>query len=143
MFNYFSHTQDLEARFLITDLVRALKSKDIFRTSPDNIVRDFITPADFFGLVSSLIGFEGHINQSVDCYTRAPIDKFSLLQALGKEYSLEYEFQSSFVSVNATGEKVNYYSLNKAAGSFGYEPCFTSIEGLLFEIERVQGIKWD
>jgi hypothetical protein len=46
VFNYFSHTQDMNARFLITDIVRAIKNKKIFKTSADNIVRDFITPLD-------------------------------------------------------------------------------------------------
>jgi hypothetical protein len=41
----------MNARFLITDIVRAIKNKKIFKTSADNIVRDFITPPDFYHLV--------------------------------------------------------------------------------------------
>lgn len=141
VFNYFSHTQDLAARFFITDLVRSIKNKEVFKTSSSNISRDFISPGDFFGLVSSLIGYEGHINQAVDCYTKAPIDKFKLLDVVSDRFSLQYEILESFSSVNATGEKINYYSRNFSAGVFGYEPKYTSAEGVVHELERVQGIR--
>ena len=51
VFNYFSHTQDMNARFLITDIVRAIKNKEVFKTSADNIMRDFINPPDFQNLI--------------------------------------------------------------------------------------------
>jgi nucleoside-diphosphate-sugar epimerase len=38
IFNYFSCTQNLSARFLITDILRAIKEKYIFKTSSENIV---------------------------------------------------------------------------------------------------------
>ena len=38
VFNYFSHTQDMSARFLITDIVRAIENKEVFKTSTENIV---------------------------------------------------------------------------------------------------------
>ena len=64
VFNYFSHTQDMGARFLITDIVRAIKNKEVFKTSADNIVRDFITPPDFYHLILSIINFI--INSSIE-----------------------------------------------------------------------------
>lgn len=48
IFNYFSHTQDMESRFLITDITRAINSKEILNTSAESIVRDYISPSDFF-----------------------------------------------------------------------------------------------
>lgn len=141
VFNYFSCTQNSDSRFLISDIVRSIKDKKVLKTSSGNIVRDFITPTDFFGLINSVVGSQGVENKAVDCYTRAPIDKFSLLKVLSDSFFLEYELQESFSSFNATGLKLNYFSLNKAASGFGYEPRFTSIEGLVYEIKKVQGIK--
>jgi nucleoside-diphosphate-sugar epimerase len=78
VFNYFSHTQDMNARFLITDIVRALKNNEVFKTSSDNIVRDFVTPPGFYALIQAIIDFKP-INTALDCYTKSPVSKFDLL----------------------------------------------------------------
>ena len=46
IFNYFSHTQDISARFLITDILRAIRDKETLKTSPEYIMRDFLHPSD-------------------------------------------------------------------------------------------------
>ena len=79
IFNYFSHTQDLSARFLITDIVRAIKEKKILKTNGINVVRDYITPPDFYNLILAVIE-PLRINAPVDCYTKSTIDKFELLR---------------------------------------------------------------
>ena len=112
VFNYFSHTQDMSARFLITDIVRAIKNKEVFETSADNIVRDFITPPDFYRLIQAIIDFNP-INTALDCYTKAPVSKFDLLNGLKSEFELRYEIDKDVDIVNATGVKSKYYSLNK------------------------------
>ncbi len=94
VFNYFSHTQDMNARFLITDIVRAIKNKKVFKTSEDNIIRDFITPPDFYRLLQAIINFKP-INRAVDCYTKSPISKFDLLDGLGDKLGLEYEIDNN------------------------------------------------
>jgi len=138
VFNYFSHTQDIEARFLITDILRAIRDKTVLKTSPDCVVRDFLHPSDFYKLVSSLLAVPA-TNASVDCYTLAPIDKLTLLAAMQEEFGLQYEATSSSVSVNATGVKPHYYSLNKRAADFGYQPSLTSLRGILLESETFLG----
>lgn len=55
VFNYFSRTQDMNARFLITDIIRAIRDKTVLKTSTDYIVRDFLHPSDFHQLVSALL----------------------------------------------------------------------------------------
>jgi len=133
VFNYFSHRQNMDARFLITDIVRAIKNKEIFKTSADNIIRDFITPPDFYRLIQAIINFKP-INRAVDCYTKSPISKFDLLDGLGDKLGLEYEIDNSIDIVNATGVKLNYYSTNSAANSIGYTPIYTSLDGIFKEI---------
>ena len=134
VFNYFSHTQDMSARFLITDIVRAIENKEVFKTSTENIVKDFITPPDFYNLIQSIIDFKP-INMALDCYTKSPVSKFDLLDVLKSEFGLKYEITGESSAVNATGAKSNYYSLNRRGAAFGYQPEWTSLAGLLAELE--------
>lgn len=135
IFNYFSHTQDMQARFLTTDILRAIATDTTLQTTSDNIFRDYIHPADFYLLVATLLDCP-KANLPVDCYSLAPISKNDLLAAMQERFNLKYETTTSQVSINATGLKKNYYSLNKRAGDFGYNPTFTSMAGILLEFEK-------
>ena len=136
VFNYFSHTQDISARFLITDIVRAIRDKTVLKTSADYIVRDYIHPSDFYKLVVALLASPA-TNAVVDCYSKAPIDKPALLAAMQDNFDLRYEIIDASVGVNATGSKPHYYSLNTKATDFGYQPSLTSLEGLITEINTM------
>ena len=135
VFNYFSHTINMNSRFLITDIVRAIKTKEIFKTSSENIVRDYITPLDFNNLIQSIINYKP-INIAVDCYTKAPIAKFDLLSKLKIAYGLDYSIDNSIKIVNATGSKKKYYSINTQAKIIGYCPFYDSYEGIIKEINE-------
>ncbi len=132
VFNYFSRSQDIAARFLITDILRAIRDKTVLQTSSDYIVRDFLHPADFHRLVGALLAAPA-ANAAVDCYSRAPIDKPGLLSAMQERFGLRYEITGATVGVNATGSKSHYYSLNTRAADFGYQPELTSLQGILQE----------
>ncbi len=136
VFNYFSRTQDITARFLITDILRAIRAKTVLKTSSDYIVRDFLHPSDFSRLVRALLAGPA-ANAAVDCYSRAPIDKPHLLTAMQEEFGLLYEITEAPVGVNATGSKPYYYSLNTRAADFGYQPCWTSLEGAIQESKDI------
>ena len=133
VFNYFSHTQDMAARFLITDIFRAIRDKTVLKTSADFIVRDFIHRFDFCKLVNSILGSPA-TNAVLDAYSRAPIEKPTLLMAMQEEFNLKYEIVQAGASVNATGGKPHYYSLNRRAADFGYLPKYTSLECIVEEI---------
>ncbi|WP_347988754.1 NAD(P)-dependent oxidoreductase [Methylomonas sp. AM2-LC] len=135
VFNYFSHTQDLSARFLITDILRAIRDNTILKTSPDYIVRDFLHPSDFYGLVQALLSAPP-ANDVVDCYSRSPIDKPTLLATMQEKFQLQYEVAEA-AGVNATGNKAHYYSLNHKASAFGYSPKYSSLEGVLLESQLI------
>ena len=136
VFNYFSHTQNLEARFLITDTVRAIRDNSLLKTSPDYIMRDFLHPSDFHQLVTAILGAP-LTNDVVDCYTLSPVSKSSLLTAMEENFGLHYEVTESNTAINATGGKPYYYSLNKRAGDYGYKPTFTSLDGILIEAKNI------
>lgn len=134
VFNYFSRTQVINARFLITDIVRAICNKTVLKTSSDYIVRDYLHPSDFYRLVSALLSGLA-TNGVVDCYTLSPVDKLELLAVMQEKFGLQYEITATTTSVNATGAKPHYYSINTRAADFGYQPSLTSLEGILREME--------
>lgn len=136
IFNYFSHTQNIDARYLIADIIRAIKNKTVLQTSAENIVRDFISPMDFFNLINSILNAPP-TNEVVDCYSKSPVDKFTLLEAMCKRYSLRYDFIKGASLINATGVKPRYYSLNRRAETFGYTPMGTSLENLEKEFDLI------
>jgi len=105
------------------------------KTSSDYIVRDFIHPSDFYNLVAALLVSTAS-NTSVDCYSKAPIDKPNLLATMQNEFGLRYEIAAGTAGVNATGCKPHYYSLNTRAADFGYVPSLTSLEGILIESRK-------
>lgn len=138
VFNYFSHTQDISARFLISDILRAVRDNTVLMTSPDFIVRDYLHSSDFYKLVNALLSTPA-TNAAIDCYSRAPVNKLDLLIAMKEKFGLKFEVTEASISVNATGGKPHYYSLNKRAAEFGYQPGLTSLEGILLGAEKVLG----
>ena len=133
VFNYVSRTQDMTARFLIADIMRAIRDNTVLKTSADYIVRDYLHPSDFYALVSALLNAPAE-NAAVDCYTLAPIDKPNLLTSMHEEFGLRYEVSTAVASINATGNKPHYYSTNTRAAGFGYQPSLTSIAGIQQEM---------
>jgi len=136
VFNIFSRTQDLNARFFITDIVRAIRDGSLLKVSSDEMVRDFLHPSDFLRLIEALL-MADPANTPVDCYSRSPVDKFRLLESMSEWFGLRWETGSASNIVNATGSKPNYFSTNTRAADFGYQPQFTSLEGLRMEINAI------
>lgn len=139
VFNCFSRTQDMAARFFITDIVRAIRDNTVLQTSPDYMVRDFMHPEDFHQLVNCILNGPPH-NGPIDCYTRAPVDKPALLEAMKRQFGLQYEFVGAASNVvNATGAKPHYYSLNQQAAQLGYQPAYSSLDCIAKEIASILG----
>ena len=136
VFNYFSHTQDMEARFLIADIVRAIRDNAVLQTSAEYMVRDFIGPSDFHQLIQAILTSPAN-NDVLDCYSKAPIDKPTLLTLMQDRFGLKYEISKTNASVNATGSKSHYFSLNNKAKNYGYQPALSSIESILIEAESL------
>jgi nucleoside-diphosphate-sugar epimerase len=133
VFNYFSSTQDLNANFFIIDVVNALMNKKTLATSSENIMRDYITPSDFFSLIQKIISF-GELNIALDCYSKAPTKKFDLLAILERDFGLAYNVFDNESKKNVKDLKMNYFSKNKLAETIGYYPEYSSIEGILKEL---------
>jgi nucleoside-diphosphate-sugar epimerase len=136
VFNYVSRTQDMSARFLISDVLRAILEKSMLLTSPDYIVRDYLHPLDFHRLVNAILAAPA-ANASIDCYSLAPIDKPQLLALMKEKFGLKYQIIPGRLGVNATGNKPHYYSKNARAADFGYRPGFTSEDAIVMEIQAI------
>ncbi|MBF0192686.1 MAG: NAD-dependent epimerase/dehydratase family protein [Magnetococcales bacterium] len=136
VFNYFSRTQDMKARFFVTDMIRSIQENRLFETSQYNIVRDYLHPSDFFRMIESILNAPP-INTSYDCYTRSPSEKNVILESMREKFGLRYVVNSSQIVLNPTGLKPHYYSLNQAAGEIGYVPLYSSMETILIESESI------
>jgi nucleoside-diphosphate-sugar epimerase len=138
VFNYFSRYQDLDARFFITDILRAIRTGDVLRTSPGTMVRDYLHPDDFYQLVTRVLAAPP-ANGALDCYSAAPVDKAALLDAMATRYGLRHEAAPAPAGVNATGAKPHYYSLDRRAAGLGYAPAHTSLDGIRIEADAILG----
>lgn len=137
VFNYFSRSQDINARFLIADIVRSVVKKEILTVNSDYIVRDYLHPSDFYNLVNYIIAAP-KLNIALDCYSAAPISKSDLLDLMRDNFGLRYTINSSSANiVNATGLKSSYFSKNMAAQALGYKPQFTSADGITAETKAL------
>jgi nucleoside-diphosphate-sugar epimerase len=140
VFNYFSSTQDMSARFLITEILHSIQNNLTLKTSSDYIVRDYVNPSDFYNLINSIL-LSPDKNISVDCYSKEPIDKQNLLKLMKEEFGLKYETSTKIEIINATGIKPHYYSLSENAKVFGYQPQLTSKNGILLETTKLLTLK--
>jgi nucleoside-diphosphate-sugar epimerase len=130
IFNYISESQDLSARFLVTDAIRAIRDRTVLMTSADRTVRDYLHACDFCPLIDAVLAAPP-MNDVIDAYSKGPIEKMELLQALQEAFGLRYEVSPTLTGINATGLKPFYYSLNRRASRLGYAPKFTSLDGVL------------
>jgi nucleoside-diphosphate-sugar epimerase len=136
VFNYFSHTQDMNNSFFITEIIQALRNGTVLKTSEDYFVRDYMHPSDFYTLINSIL-CSTKINIAVDCYTKAPIDNINLLNEMKKQFRLKYTYNNFENTINATGRKKYYYSKNHAANIFSYVPKLNSIDGIMLEAQLI------
>jgi len=137
VFNYFSASQDYNSGFLSSNIVNSIINKQVLKTTPEEIFRDYITPTDFFNLVESIIN-SGPLNSAIDCYTKSPVSKFHLLTTLEEKFELKYKIIDGKSNQGVGGFKTNYYSINKFAKSLGYEPKFDSLGGMLYEVSKLK-----
>ena len=136
IFNYVSSDIDMNSRFLITDALRSIKENQVMKTDDKNITRDYIGPKVLHQLVMKLAKNDC-LNTSVDCFTKDPTDKFSILELMKSQFGLKYEIINSNSGINAYGSRDNYFSLNYKAKSFGYEPSLSSLDNIAIASEAL------
>jgi len=138
VFSYFSRFIDLESEFFLTGIVRALRAGSVFQTDPANMVRDYVTPYDLFSLVMLCVKC-APLNDSFDLYSRGEVSKFDVLSHMEKNFGLRYRVRESTDYTTVTGRKSNYYSVNHKARKLGYQPKYSSLEGIDIEMRALLG----
>lgn len=136
IFGYFSRFIDLEAKFMMSEIIFCIKSGMQFVTGPDNVVRDYVHPEDLVSLVEKCI--EGDVlNEAFDVYSAKPVSKFEILEVFSASHGLDYVVDEGHRSISSTGNKKNYYSVSRKAEILGYSPRFTSLQALVNEASAV------
>ncbi|NTU70751.1 MAG: NAD-dependent epimerase/dehydratase family protein [Coriobacteriia bacterium] len=138
LFGLFSRYADLSAGYFMCDVYRAIASGEVVQVGPENIVRDYVSPADLAALVVAALDAAPH-NDVFDVYSAAPVSKFDALERFAREYGLKYDVLGEPSVAGATGLKPNYYSTNERAASLGYAPSRTSLQTLTEEIDALLG----
>jgi nucleoside-diphosphate-sugar epimerase len=136
VFNYISRTVDLSARFLIADMINAVRGGTVFKTTSRPLMRDFLHPADFCQLVECCLAAPGG-NMALDCYSQGPISKEELIALMVGEFGMKYEIAETANIFNATGEKPNYFSRNRRATGLGYAPAYSSRSAIREEVAAI------
>jgi nucleoside-diphosphate-sugar epimerase len=137
VFNYVSRRMDVKARYLLTEMLSAIRDKRAFRTTARQVVRDFLHPLDMHALLCCAIAAPPGTNMPIDAYTRSSIGKEELIGLMAEKFGLQVELVSSDVSINASGIKNVYVSANRVAESLGYRPMHTSASGIVEEAKAI------
>lgn len=136
LFGLFSRYIDLDASFFMCDVYRAIAEKTTLLVGPEDIVRDYIAPADMAALLTAVLGAPPR-NDVFDLYSSEPVRKFAVLEDFSARYRLKYDVLGAPTASTATGIKPNYYSTNRRAASVGYEPTRSSRQTLTEEIDAL------
>lgn len=137
IFNYVSRRMNLGARYLITEMLAAIREQRPFRTTTKPVVRDYLHPTDMSALLSCAISAAPHANAAIDAYSLAPIGKEELMGLMASRFGLQVEIVRQDASLNASGRKSVYCSENRAAARFGYAPIHTSGGGIVDEVAAI------
>jgi hypothetical protein len=136
VFSYFSPTVNINKRFMLNDMIRAIKNNSVFKMDQTQVIRDYIGPLDFYQMINVLMR-QDKINTAVDIYSRQPVSKDSLVSAMAERYGLQYETINSPVGIHSTGMKHKYYSVNTSAQAWGYKPTLSSLENIYLGVDKI------
>ena len=138
VFGFFGSLVDTDSPFLMSEIVKSLRDKKVFITNKSNIIRDYVSAQDLLVFIKCIIK-KGTMNDYFDIYSKKPISKFELLEALTKKYKLVY----AVTKEKAIGRKIiaknAYFSKSKKATKIlDYKPERTSLQAILGELERMK-----
>lgn len=122
VFGFVSEFLDLGTQYLVCDIVNALRTRTVMRTSGQDIVRDYVGTAELAELID-LAAACPSINMAVDTYSLKSVSKFALLDAL-RPLGLVWRVEGG---EDRTGRH-HYWSRLRAAENIGYRADRTSTD---------------
>ena len=136
IFGFFSRFIDINDRFILSAIVKAIKNDKGMITDQHNFVRDYVDPTDLFSIIK-LCMKQSFINDVFDVYSKRPITKLNMLKFLKKEFGLKYKTKNTDKKLSSTGIKLNYYSVSRRLSKLGYKPQNSSLETILNEMKFI------
>ena len=136
LFSFFSRFINLDAKFLMCEMISSIMQNKKFLTDETDIYRDYIHPKDLFSYVKKCI-CKDSLNDVFDLRSKKPIGKFELLNFLKEKYGLQYEVEPGVKFSNPTGFKRNYYSESRKVESLGHKPEYSSMDTILDELSFI------
>ncbi|CCQ75637.1 NAD(P)-dependent oxidoreductase [Magnetospira sp. QH-2] len=142
IFSYFSRFIDLEGRFFTVDLARSLRDAVPLTTNCGEMDRDYVVPDDLAQMVQCCLTRwtdrdEQVVNDALDFYSKAPVGKFELIEAVQRTLPLQVRVEDETATLATGGAKSRYYSENHRAADWGYAPRFTSADGVVSELNAL------
>jgi len=134
VFNYVSRTMNPAAGFLLSSMVSAVMDGKVFYTDSRPLIRDFVHPSDLGNLLDAALACPPGTNLAVDAYSAAPITKLEILGLMAEKFGMRFEIVPTLETIDATGIKPHYYSLNTAAAKLGYKPQYDSASAIMEEV---------
>lgn len=137
IFGFFSRHISLSSRFLMSEAVSSILSGSVLETGPDDVVRDYVHPADLCALVEACLD-AGPFNDVLDVRSAAPARKTEILDLLAARFGLRHRVAGTTAPASVTGSKPAYYSTSgRAAARLGISPRRTSIECIAEETAAI------
>lgn len=128
VFGFFSQFVDLQMPYFMNEIVRCVLEDKVFVTNNNEMIRDYIHPKDMAQIIEKLIS-KRELNDVFDIYSYAPVSKFEIIDLFAIKYNLAHEIKDEHYNA-PTGNKVNYYSINKRLSEIGYTPNFSSLNSV-------------
>ncbi len=137
IFNYVSRRMDLGARFLISEMIAAIRGGRTFLTSDRPLVRDYLHPADMCSLLGCALGAPSGTNTPLDAYSAATLSKLELVRLMESTFGMRTEIVPDDQGIDSSGTKIAYYSENRLASNYGYSPVHTSASAIIDEVGAI------
>lgn len=129
LFNYISEQIDFSQNFFINQIAKSIKNNEKLLCSDKLFYRDYCSINNLYNAFKALKDID-YLNNSFDIYSKSPVSNLDLLNFMQNKFGLKYELINDGKFIIATGEKLNYYSLNKVLEKYSFDPEFTSMENI-------------
>lgn len=136
IFGYFSRFIPLGGSFFLSDLATAVVNHTTFRTTPVDMVRDYIDQAELAGLVEVFLNIRPE-KGAYDVYSRAPVGKLELLKRLRRDFALSVSFEPLPTADPVHLPKPAAPTECRRAAAAGHTPRRTSIEIVTAELRAL------
>ncbi len=136
IFGYFSRFIPLGGSFFLSELADAVVKGTRFRTSPVDMVRDYIDHEELAGLIETFL-VSPPANGAYDIYSAAPVGKLELLEQVSRQFGLGVDYTPVPESSPARLAKPTAPSDCRQAAAAGHKPRRSSLQIVTEELRAL------